>query len=379
MKRVYSILVMLMWVAVTALAMDYAYNNKGGVEVVWNNSDIVGFYTVSNNRIRTTVYNIDSFDKHKVILTGNGWLLTSNSQYYGYYPYNSDYQMNGNLMTALPIKYIAQTQSSNDNASHIAKVDYMTSQTRTTDNAAEFTFTRLGSILRIAAYVPEEKTFTSLTLTARDNTQWFTTEATMNATNNTMIPTATAASATLSLNNITVAAGDSLIAYLMTAPADLSGKSMQLSLQASDGSALQTYLSGCNIQAGKAYPLSVGRENYFRTPQSSALTEDEDTEEILSLQLDIENYEPTDAQITTATAYAPDFTPDASNKMKAFLLGDVNLDGVVDVTDAVLIINHYQARTTEQLDFNVSDVNGDSVIDVTDAVGIINIYQNRMQ
>ena len=326
-----------------------------------------------------TVKSIDSSDAHKAQLTGNGWYLTSVATYYGYYPYTSDYFMNGNVMTALPISYTGQAQTANDNLSHLAAYDYMVTQATTTSTEANFTFVHYGSMIRIAAYVLEEKTFTSLTLTARDNAQWFTTEATMNATNNTMTPTATAASATLSLNNITVAAGDSLIAYIMTAPADLSGKSMQLSLQASDGSALQTYLSGCNIQAGKAYPLSVGRENYFRTPQSSAPTEDEDTEEILSLQLDIENNEPTDAQITTATAYAPDFAPDASNEMKAFLLGDVNLDGVVDVTDAVLIINHYQARTTEQLDFNVSDVNGDSVIDVTDAVGIINIYQNRMQ
>ena len=377
MKRVYSILVMLMWVAVTALAMDYAYNNKGGVEVVWNNSDIVGFYTVSNNRIRTTVYNIDSFDKHKVILTGNGWLLTSNSQYYGYYPYNSDYQMNGNLMTALPIKYIAQTQSSNDNASHIAKVDYMTSQTRTTDNAAEFTFTHLGSILRIAAYIPEEKTYTSITLTTKDNTAWFAEEATMNATNNTMTPTATAASATLSLNNITVAAGDSLIAYLMTAPADLSGKSIVITLNADDGSALQTYAKGCNMKVGHVYPLSIGRENYFRTQRQTTPDEESDTEEILSLQLNIEDNGTTDNQITTATAYAPDFAADAENKMTPFLLGDVNLDGTVDVTDVVIVVNHFQNDTTDELDFNVADIDGDGVIDVTDVVGIVNIYQRK--
>ena len=372
--------ILLLFVGI-AYAGNYTYQQRGGMSFEWQSTDVFALFTTSGTIMEVTVTanGVNKSDKHYVITENKGWAFALNSVYYGCYPYSVNYKLLHSPYTALPITYTNQTQTANNNTEHLAQTDYMTAQGTSTQNAFPMNYTRLGSILRIAAYVPEEKTFTSLTLTARDNTQWFTTEAMMNATNNTMTPTATAASVTLSLNNITVAAGDSLIAYIMTAPADLSGKSMQLSLQASDGSALQTYLSGCNIQAGKAYPLSVGRENYFRTSQSSAPKENEDTEEILSLQLDIENNEPTDAQITTATAYTPDFAPDASNKMKAFLLGDVNLDGVVDVTDAVLIINHYQARTTEQLDFNVSDVNGDSVIDVTDAVGIINIYQNRMQ
>jgi hypothetical protein len=124
------------------------------------------------------------------------------------------------------------------------------------------------------------------------------------------------------------------------------------------------------------YPVSVGKENYFKLSTSGS---NDNSEEVLSLQADIEENKPTDTQITTATAYATDFTLDAENELKPFLLGDVNLDGVVNVTDAVIVINHYQARTTEELDFNVSDVNGDNNINVTDAVGIINIYQSRLQ
>jgi hypothetical protein len=151
---------------------------------------------------------------------------------------------------------------------------------------------------------------------------------------------------------------------------------MMLSLNATDGSALQTYIAGVNIQAGKVYPVSIGRENYFKLSATS--TDDDSHEEVLSLPVGLEENKTT-AQITTATAYAPDFTPNNENRMKPFLLGDVNFDGVVNVTDAVIVINHYQARTTEELDFNVSDVNGDNNINVTDAVGIINIYQSRLQ
>ena len=363
----------------TAHAGIYDYQQSGVIAYRWLSSDKFAVFTSAGTLLPHTVKAIDS-DKHYATTECEGWAITLHSNYYAGFPYSVDYLLAHSPYTALPITYANQMQLYNDYSRHLAQVDYMTAHGTTGSTAAplELNYTHLGAIIRIAAYVPEGKTFTSLTLTARDDTQWFTAEATMNATNNTMTPTATAATATLALDNITVEAGDSLIAYLMTAPANLSEKSMQLSLYANDGSALQTYLSGCNIQAGKAYSLSVGRENYFRTPQQTT-SGDDDTEEVLSLSLNVEEEITSDDQITTATAYATDFTTDATAKMKAFLLGDVNLDGTVDVTDAVLIINHYQSRTTELLDFNVSDVNGDSVIDVTDAVGIINIYQSRMQ
>ena len=58
------------------------------------------------------------------------------------------------------------------------------------------------------------------------------------------------------------------------------------------------------------------------------------------------------------------------------LLGDVNGDGTVNTTDAVIVINYYLGRTTE-INFKAADVNGDSTINTTDAVAIINIYLNR--
>ena len=366
------ILAVLMCYAVTTLAIDYTYSSRGSMTVAWNNKDVVGLYTVSNNRIRTTVYGIDSSDKHKVTLTGNGWTLTSNSQYYGYYPYSSDYQMNGNLMTALPVSYTNQTQSANDDPAHLAAYDYMVAQTTTTETEANFTFTHYGSIIRFACYVPTSATFSSLSITSKAEDAIFTTEATMNLTNQTITSTATNKKATLTLSNITVEAGDSLIAYMMLPPTDLSGKSMMLSLNATDGSALQTYIAGVNIQAGKVYPVSIGRENYFKV--SAARTADDDNhEEVLSLPADLEENKTT-AQITTATAYAPDFTPDNENRMKPFLLGDVNFDGKVNVTDAVKVTSHYLNDTTDELDFNVSDINGDNKINVTDVIGITNIY-----
>lgn len=357
-------------------ADNLAYNEYGKVVTTWKLSDKFGIYTSSGSRIFFGIKEIDSKNKHNAVLDGYGWKTVANATYYGYYPYNTSYVQNGKVMTALPVSYTGQTQTGNDNLDHLAAYDYMVTQTTTTETEANFTFAHYGSIIRFACYVPTEMTFSSLEITSKAEEDIFTTEANMNLTNQTITSTAKNKKATLTLNNIAVAAGDSLVTYMMLPPTDLSGKSMLLSLNATDGSALQTYISGVNTQAGKVYPVSVGKENYFKVSATS--TNDDSQEEVLSLPADLEEKK-TAEQITTATAYATDFTPDAVNKFKPFLLGDVNFDGKVNVTDAVLVINHYQARTTEELDLNVSDINGDNNINVTDAVGIINIYQNRLQ
>lgn len=368
--------ILLLTMSVT-YAGNYVYQLDGRMSLAWNNGDEAALFSTAGTIIKTAVVYVDNDDKHWCNMNANGWAFASNVIYYCEAPYSLYHKLAQSHYTALPIKYTGQAQRSNNNTEHLAAADYMTAQATSTADALSIEYTHLGGIMRIAAYVPETKTFSSLTLATKDNTAWFAEEATMNATNNTMTPTATAASATLSLNNITVAAGDSLIAYLMTAPADLSGKSIMITLNADDGSALQAYAKGCNMKAEHVYPLSIGRENYFRTQRPTTPDEDSDTEEILSLQLNIEDNGTTDNQITTATAYAPDFAPDAENKMTPFLLGDVNLDGTVDVTDVVIVVNHFQNDTTDELDFNVADIDGDGVIDVTDVVGIVNIYHRR--
>ena len=375
MRKVLTIA--LLFVLQTGFAAIYKYQQSGGVSFEWKNTDVASLFSTSGTIIEISATEVDSSDKHKVCMRNNGWAFVPNVTYYGCYPYSVYYKLAQSPYTALPINYYQQVQEANANSEHLTRVDYMTAQTASTSDALSLSYTHLGCIMRIAAYVPEAKTFSSLTLSAKDNSAWFTSEATMNATNNTISATATIAKATLTLNNITVAAGDSLIAYMMLPPTDLSGKAIMISLNATDGSALQTYIAGVNTQAGKVYPVSVGKENYFKVSATS--TSDDNTEEVLSLQAAFEENEVTDTQITTATAYASDFTPDAVNKFTPFLLGDVNFDGKVNVTDAVIVINHYQARTTEELDLNVSDINGDNNINVTDAVGIINIYQNRIQ
>lgn len=373
MRKILHILGLLICCVVILHANNLAYNEYGKVVATWALGDKFGIYTSSGSRIFFGIKEIDSESKHNAVLDGYGWKTVANATYYGYYPYNTNYVQNGNVMTALPVSYTGQTQTENNNLDHLAAYDYMVAQTTTTETEANFTFAHYGSIIRFACYVPTGKTFNALEISSKTGEDLFTSAANVNLPNQTITSTSKNNKATLTLNDITVEAGDSLVAYMMLPPTELSGKAIMISLNATDGSALQTYIAGVNIQAGKVYPVSVGKENYFKV--SAANNNANNNQQILSLQADFEENDVTDTQITTATAYAPDFTLDTVNKFKPFLLGDVNFDGTVDVTDVVIVVNHYQNNSTDELDMNVSDINGDGMIDVTDVVGIVNIYQ----
>lgn len=77
-----------------------------------------------------------------------------------------------------------------------------------------------------------------------------------------------------------------------------------------------------------------------------------------------------------AIAYSqPDITANIS--VEEALIGDVNCDGKVDVTDAVAIVNYIHQAPTSNFNERAADVNGDSRISITDAVAIINIIHGN--
>lgn len=60
---------------------------------------------------------------------------------------------------------------------------------------------------------------------------------------------------------------------------------------------------------------------------------------------------------------------DVANGVK----GDVNGDGIVNVSDAIQIINAISSSKIDLLDKNVADMNSDGVVNVSDAIQIINV------
>lgn len=62
-----------------------------------------------------------------------------------------------------------------------------------------------------------------------------------------------------------------------------------------------------------------------------------------------------------------------------YLLGDVNGDGVVDVTDVNSVINYILGKVSDSFIFVAADLDGSNVIDVSDANSIVNIVLGSIE
>ena len=73
------------------------------------------------------------------------------------------------------------------------------------------------------------------------------------------------------------------------------------------------------------------------------------------------------------TEFEAPTTQTTANIVEKRTAGDVNGDGMVDVTDIVGIANYILGRASSSFDATAADVNGDKVVDVTDIVAVANI------
>jgi hypothetical protein len=58
------------------------------------------------------------------------------------------------------------------------------------------------------------------------------------------------------------------------------------------------------------------------------------------------------------------------------LMGDVNIDGIVDVTDVMLIVGHILGNDPEDYHHAFADMNDDGIVDVTDVMLVVNYILN---
>ncbi|MBQ0075507.1 MAG: fimbrillin family protein [Prevotella sp.] len=369
MKKLLSIL-FLMAAVQFAFATGYTYDQeKGEIQLAWKYDDMCGVFTVSNTEIIHWVLNDAD---NNCTLSAYGWSLTPNATYYSYYPYSQSYIINKNPMTALPVSYGAQSQEQNDNAAHLAAYDFMTAQTISTANDCHFDYQHLGSIIRFECSLDGERTLKSLTL-ASDNED-FTTTATMNATNGTLTTLTKEPTMTLALNDITVAEGQPLVAYMMMPPTNLRDKDLTVTLTDDNGAATVADLKGADILPGRVYPITLAMPPF----DDGKYEEKPNGDPPLMAKRSLFD-RPTAVTMNNPTAFAPNFMTDEESQFeqKFYILGDVNDDGEVRVSDASMLVNRCLEGTASQIHRKVADVNNDGEINITDAKAIIDMFLNN--
>lgn len=359
-----------MFCSLTATATTYEYKENGNIVFSWQKDDMTTLYTTGG----TTIVFWSQSNNSSTTLNAYGWALSPNTTYYASYPFKELYLQNKLPATSLPISYLTQQQTSNDNTAHLSAYDYMTAQATTGDASATFNFNHLGSILRFAIAMPEDVTLTSLTIAA-DSKSAFITNATMNATNNTLTATAKDSFMTLALNNIEITKGKQLVAYMMMVPGNYANKTLTLTLSTADSKTATTYIRGCEIKQGKAYPVNITTLSDFIP--AIGISHDTAAKAQLGKRSTTDTAQPPSVHagvITYPNAYAPDFLFDTQNVLtEQPLLGDADNDGKLTMDDAKAVADRWLGIGTKAINETKADINCDGQITIDDANEIVNI------
>ena len=254
MKKSLSYILFWMLGCLSASAASYKFDINKGISFSWQYDDVIGVYTTKGTRIKHWALDVSDGGK-AATFSSYGWSLVEKRKYYLYYPYNDSYFKNDTPITNLPITFDGQMQSGNNSLSHIATYDYMIGEGITDDNSADFKLNHLCSVIRIEYVSPKSAVYTNVALRTTDNV--FCRTAEMNLETQSINPTGKDSYASLRLDRIEVEEGETLVAYLVVAPVDLTGWDVKLAIATEDGGEVEFDVQANELRAGKLYLLNT--------------------------------------------------------------------------------------------------------------------------
>ena len=254
MKKSLSYILFWMLGCLSASAASYTFDINKGISFSWQYDDVIGVYTTKGTRIKHWALDVSDGGK-AATFSSYGWSLVEKRKYYLYYPYNDSYFKNDTPITNLPITFDGQMQSGNNSLSHIATYDYMIGEGITDDNSADFKLNHLCSVIRIEYVSPKSAVYTNVALRTTDNV--FCRTAEMNLETQSINPTGKDSYASLRLGRIEVEEGETLVAYLVVAPVDLTGWDVKLAIATEDGDEVEFDVQANELRAGKLYLLNT--------------------------------------------------------------------------------------------------------------------------
>lgn len=369
MKRLVTILTLATLLFHNSFAGNYLFQEDRGVLANWNDDDILGVYTTSATRIKFWTNTIAA-DKHNATITAYGWSLADNTQYYSYYPYSADYSTKSYPITALPIKYTGQQQQGNGNLGHLAAYDFMTAQAKSTTGAIHFDYKHLGCILRIQCDSLPIMPYTAMRLTT--SRRAFVSEATMDVTNSILTPQTYSETMTISLKDMARAEDDSLVAYIMVAPTDLSKDTIKVDIMSDDSVVKSINILGAKLASGRLYCINISKDNYVIPTE-----EKKESEELFAKGL---KQEASILNVEYPNVTLHDFILDEENSFKpllGWLPGDADNDGILTNEDANRIVSYFLGMPDVDINMKAADVNNDGKITMADANEVVNKVQNK--
>ena len=224
---------------------------QGGT-FVWSNGDTLGIFPNSGSQVYFSMEG--GGGATSATFDGGGWDFKPSAVYRSYFPLVGEFYLD---QTNIPVNYSGQRQVGNDNADNIGPCVFMyTPATSAADGKLNFSFKHLSLVIKPKITLPAGK-YTKLTLTLDE--PLFVTKGHYDLTASKPEIIGDNFSKTISLDlDVTLASESQLIAYVMCAHINMTGKTLIISVTKDDGT---TYNAPRSIAkeyyAGTIYSLSV--------------------------------------------------------------------------------------------------------------------------
>ncbi len=408
MMRILLFLLVFLMQSASSKAITYEYRDGLGLIPSWVRWDMcVGYREDANrsSRMILYMYQVDTGNTAFGTFSGGGKVMYDDHNYFVYGPIDKAHDRKDR--TALAVSYTGQMQMANANPDHIYKYDYMVAKDTVTASLGDFTLKHLGSVLRVE--LPMQRDMRVTRMVMKTSGDRFATNATVCVDEETITPTAFCDSMELKMDSLVIGKGDALVAYLMLPATDFTDDTLVIKVASDDGTITSARVKGCKVSAGLLYNIKVGEEgeeiegseNSKETKNSdlsdnsdnSENSESSDNSEYSENSEHSENsdYSPLQAKPAEANLDAdgnetsptglltplPMATPDDGQFLTLnTLIGDVNGDGEVTMSDANMVVNIFLGGNVAGADINAADINGDGEITMADANGIVNLFLN---
>lgn len=196
-----------------------------GTAFTWAATDTVGIYPNKGSQIFFAM--TDGAGTNTAVFDGGGWAFRGGATYYSYYPFIADFYLD---RTRIPVHFDGQFQKGPNDFSHFGEYDYLyTGPTEENGGAISFTYKHLICVMKFVATLPAG-TYKQLTVTAPSPV--FVKKGHFSLLDETPAVKGDEFTKELSiaLNDITVNGTESVEINLVSAPFDLTGKSMIISV-----------------------------------------------------------------------------------------------------------------------------------------------------
>ena len=237
---------------------------------LWASGDTVGIYPNTGSQVYFKL-NVGNDATHAEF-DGGGWEFKAGSTYYSYYPFIGNIYLKRDH---IPVSYLGQKQVGTSDHSHIGPFDFMYSPGVPVQGGdLDFSYSHLSCIIRLRVVLPAG-TYKKLAITAPG--QSFITKGYYNLTSSqpVIIPTEHSNQLMIDLESITTTGNSSeFVVYLMSAPVDLTGTQITVSVLNSERKEFQ-----CTKTPSYAYTAGsickLGCTSFTEVSQSMGLIIDD--------------------------------------------------------------------------------------------------------